>query len=252
MKKYFFIYGLALLSLASCKKQEYAVSSMTGVRTTLNASFNPVGETPMTKLVEKYKHTLEREMGEVIGISAQDMQLGRPESLLTNLTSDAMKLAGDRASGGKCDIAFMNVYGHRSGLAKGNITIGNMFEVYSFENALVLIKVKGSVLTEIFESYAKMGGAGVSSSARIVIDNYGKLLSATVNGQPVDPNKTYTLVTLDYLADGNDGMAALKKADSITPLKITLRDEMINYVKQTTAEGKKITSAIDGRITVKK
>ncbi|SHE75692.1 5'-nucleotidase C-terminal domain-containing protein [Dysgonomonas macrotermitis] len=249
MKK---IIGSALLLALcfSCSQQRYAVTDIQAQRYPLIAA-NYSNAPEMEKVVNKYKGMLDQEMGQVIGVSTQDMTYDRPESLLTNLTSDVMEAYGEKYTNGNCDLASVNVHGHRANLGKGNITVGNMFEIYSFENTLVLIKLKGSDLTEAFESYAKIGGAGISSSARLVIKD-GKLISATVKGKPVDPDKIYTIVTLDYLADGNDGMDAFKKATETIEPGITLRDAMIDYVKQQTAAGKEITSVLDGRITVEK
>lgn len=210
------------------------------------------GKAPeMSAMVARYKVLLDKEMGQVIGTSDQDMGYGRPESLLTNLTSDVMQAYGEKATGGNCDFASVNVYGHRANLGKGNITVGNIFEIYPFENTLVLIKLKGSDLQEAFESYAKIGGAGISSTAHLVIKD-DKLVSATVKGKPVDPNKIYTIMTLDYLADGNDGMEAFAKAIEVIEPGITLRDAMMDYVKQQTAAGKPVSSVLDGRITIEK
>lgn len=236
---------------ASCSQQHYVIKSMEAQRYPLVAS-EYTGKAPeMSKMISHYKTLLDQEMGQVIGTSDQDMTYGRPESLLTNLTSDVMLAYGEKMTNGNCDLASVNVYGHRANLGKGNITVGNIFEIYPFENTLVLIKLKGSDLLEAFESYAKIGGAGISSTARLLVKD-DKLVSATVKGQPIDPDKTYTVITLDYLADGNDGMEAFAKAKEVIEPGITLRDAMMDYVKQQTAAGKPISSVMDGRITIEK
>ena len=63
-------------------------------------------------------------------------------------------------------------------------------------------------------------------------------------------DKIYNVVTIDYLADGNDNMKAFQDAVSINNTGITLRDVMIDYVREQTAEGKQISSQLDGRITI--
>lgn len=245
------IYAILAVLCVSCSQQHYAVKSIEAQRHLLVAS-EYVGKAPaMSEMIGHYKRLLDKEMGQVIGTSDQDMTYERPESLLTNLTSDVMQAYGEKMTNGNCDLASMNVYGHRANLGKGSITVGHIFETYSFDNTLVLIKLKGSDLMEAFESYAKMGGAGISSTARLVVKD-GKLVSATVKGKPVDADKIYTIMTLDYLAEGNDGMDAFAKATEVTEPGITLRDAMMDYVKQQTAAGKTISSAIDGRITIEK
>ncbi|GAB6010643.1 5'-nucleotidase C-terminal domain-containing protein [Viscerimonas tarda] len=234
--------------LFSCgAKQQYAVSSLRGERIPVLTAKNPDAE--MLAFVDKYKQQLDREMTQVIGRSAQNMPFGRPESLLTNLTSDVILQLDESLAGGKIDLVLMNVDGHRASMPEGDITVGNIFEIYSFDNTLVVLKLKGSDLTEVFRSYAKLGGAGISSTAKLVIKD-GELVDAKVNGQPVDNEKIYTIVTLDYLAEGNDGMDALKNAVSVKDPGIILRDYMMNYVKEQTAKGKIISSKLDGRITV--
>jgi len=77
------------------------------------------------------------------------------------------------------------------------------------------------------------------------------LLRATVAGKPVVEDRMYTVATIDYLADGNDGMTALIRAEKREcPQGATLRSLFMDYVERQTAAGKKITSRMEGRITV--
>lgn len=248
MKK---IVGSILLSafILSCSQSRYAVTGIKGERIIIKeAEYNNI-DTDLQQFVNQYKSEIDREMSQSIGESAADMTYGRPESLLTNLTSDVILSYAQSGYSPDCDIALMNVHGHRANLAKGNITVGNMFEIYSFENTLAFVQIKGEYLLDIFESYAKMGGAGVSSNVRLVIKNK-KLISVTINGEPIDKNKIYTIVTLDYLADGNDGMEALKNAEQSDITNIVLRDVMMDYIKSKTSNGEVITSSLDGRIVI--
>lgn len=235
--------------ILSCTQQRYAVTGIKGERIMIRESENNNIDTDLQQFVNRYKSDMDREMSQSIGQSAMDMTYGRPESLLTNLTSDVMLSYAQSGYNPDCDIALMNVHGHRANLAKGNITVGNMFEIYSFENTLAFVQIKGEYLLDIFDSYAKMGGAGVSSNVKLVIKNK-KLISATVNGETIDKNKIYTIVTLDYLADGNDGMEALISAEQSDITNIVLRDVMMDYIKSKTSEGEIIASSLDGRITI--
>ena len=53
---------------------------------------------------------------------------------------------------------------------------------------------------------------------RMVITKDGKLKSATLNGEPIDPEKSYRIATLDYLAEGNDQLVAFKSGTDVLPL----------------------------------
>lgn len=244
--------GTMLLALClSCSQQQYVATNLRAQRYPIVTADYPQMNPEMQALIGHYKMKLDNEMNQVIGVSTQDMSYGRPESLLTNLTSDVMLAYGNKYTNGVCDLACMNVHGHRANLSKGNITVGNIFEIYSFENALVLIKLRGSDLLDAFRSYAEMGGSGISATAKLLIKD-GKLEAATVNGLPIDKDKIYTIITLDYLADGNDGLEAFKKSLEVVETGLTLRDAMMQYVKDQTTNGKEILSVLDGRISIEK
>ncbi|MDD3980382.1 MAG: 5'-nucleotidase, partial [Proteiniphilum sp.] len=60
----------------------------------------------------------------------------------------------------------------------------------------------------------------------------------------------YRVVTLDYLAEGNDNMTAMRNALTQHNTGVTLRDVMIDHVKEESRRGHAIRSALDGRITI--
>jgi 2',3'-cyclic-nucleotide 2'-phosphodiesterase (5'-nucleotidase family) len=78
----------------------------------------------------------------------------------------------------------------------------------------------------------------------------GEVKSVTLDGNPIDEGATYHIVTLDYLADGNDNMTSFRNAITSVNTGITLRDVMIDYVKEQTRQGNEIQSLLDGRITI--
>ena len=261
MRYKWILYTLTTLLVVSCNsyKQvdkhqqaervapQYVITNISGQIVEMSQEQGTHAE--MQAFVDKYKVTLDKQMNEVIGTSSEFMQKGRPESLLTNLTSDVMKAYGDQNMEGGTDVSIMNVNGHRSTLPKGDLTLGNLFEVYSFDNTITFLEVKGEDLIKIFEAYARIGGAGISSNARLTISDR-KLKSASLDGKSIEIDKIYNVVTIDYLADGNDNMKAFQDAVSINNTGITLRDVMIDYVREQTAEGKQISSQLDGRITI--
>ncbi len=248
MKSKSFILLFLAISLISCK-QQYKIVNITGTVVAIDSSFDKKSNHKTQELVDKYKTELDLEMNQVIGTSAQFMNYARPESLLTNLTSDVMKTYGDEHFPDGADVAIMNLHGHRATLPEGTITVGNLYEIYSFDNTITFLDLKGSELQKIFESYARLGGAGISGNVKLTIKDK-KLLSAAVDGKPIDNDKTYKIVTLDYLAEGNDGMAAFRNGKNVENTGITLRDVMINYIKDQTRMGNSISSKIDGRIEV--
>lgn len=240
--------AITAIFLLSCKSQ-YRVAEISGTIVEIDSSFDNNSQQGMQNLVNTYKVELDREMNVVIGESAMFMDYSRPESLLTNLTSDVMKQFGDEHLPDGADIGVMNVHGHRANMPKGEITTGNLYEIYSFDNTITFIELKGRDLKKIFDAYARLGGAGISSNVKLVIEDR-KVKSVTVDGATINNNKIYNIVTLDYLADGNDQMDAFRDAVAVHNTGITLRDMMIDWVKEQTRQGKQIESVVDGRIVI--
>ncbi len=241
------LYLLLIQLFVSCGSYRYTIVDMKGSIVEMNQDQGTNSE--MQALVDKYKGVLDDEMNVVVGTSSKFMPYGRPESLLTNFTSDVMKEYGDTHLPNGADVSIMNVNGHRAFMPEGEITMGNLYEIYSFDNTIAFLELKGEDLMKIFDAYARIGGAGISSNAHLLVKDQ-KIVSATLDGKPIDKNKIYNVVTLDYLADGNNSMTAFKNAVKIDNTGVTLRDIMIDYVHKQTAQEKEISSVEDGRITI--
>ncbi len=248
-KKISFWLLITALVFTSCKQQRYTVTKISGTIVEMDESYDTHSNKELEELVLSYKTILDKEMNQVVGTSTHLMDYGKPESLLTNFTSDVMKRHGDKLLPGGADIGVMNVNGHRATMPKGEVTLGNLYEIYSFDNTVTFLQLKGDDVQKMFESYARMHGAGISSNVKLIIKDR-KVEEVTIDGKPIDTDKVYNIVTLDYLADGNNGMEAFLDALEVDNSGVTIRDVIIEYVKEQTALGNPLTSKLDGRITI--
>jgi len=94
------------------------------------------------------------------------------------------------------------------------------------------------------------GGQPLSSNCKLIVDS-NKTFSFTIDGNTIDTNATYTVITTDYLSNGGDNMNFFNKAISKNEINYKLRDLLIDQIKYNTKEGIKNTSTLDGRITFK-
>jgi len=230
---------------------------LTGVRISKinpgNLNLENRGE-KVRQLIAPYTAQLEATMQTVIGHTDVELWKGRPESPLGNFTTDAMLVFGERVYGKKMDVAIMNVGGLRNEIAEGDVTVGDLFKVYPFENALAILELKGSYLEEMVHKveFKKLEAfAGLTCDLVKNADGKPRATNIRVNGQPIDRNKVYHVVTIDYLAEGNDSMTPFLNAEKVTKPGITIRDAMIDYVKELTAAGKTIESKVEGRVIEK-
>jgi 5'-nucleotidase/UDP-sugar diphosphatase len=131
------------------------------------------------------------------------------------------------------DIALMNSGGIRADLPKGPITTGMIYSLLPFPNALVTFKAKGSQVGRIVDALvarSKREGLAMQVSGLQLLAKGGKTQSVQVGGVPLEPNKLYTVSTIDYVAAGNDGWDAFKEVKA-TPTGLLLRDAFFNYLK---------------------
>lgn len=72
------------------------------------------------------------------------MDKGNPESLLSNLVAGVLQQAAVRVLGKPADMGLVNMGGLRNILPKGDITVGEIFEILPFENSLCVLTMKGA------------------------------------------------------------------------------------------------------------
>ncbi len=75
-----------------------------------------------------------------------------------------------------------------------------------------------------------------------------KLVNAQGQETEIDPDANYSIVTIDYLLNlGSGRYSILQRGKNRTPLGITLRDAIMDYVKAETAAGRAVKATLDGR-----
>ncbi|MDQ3280688.1 MAG: 5'-nucleotidase C-terminal domain-containing protein [Acidobacteriota bacterium] len=173
------------------------------------------------------------------------------ESPLGNLIADALR----RATG--ADVALVNSGGIRSELPRGDLTYGDVFAVSPFDNYPAMVILTGAQLIDILRN-TTTGARGIMqvSGVRYTYDaakkGLDRFVSATLeNGEPIDPQKLYSVIMPDFIAMGGDGAEAVMKEVPKDRLQIfyaaPLRDVLIEELKKFTAP---IDPKTDGRITV--
>ena len=242
---------ITALLLAACQGR-YHVVGAEGEQLVVDARWDDAAPDRAVAMLAPFKHQIDSMMSHVVGESEVDMDRVRPESELPNLVADLLREAAREVTGRKADVGIINMGGVRTTLAKGPITMANIYEILPFENALCVLTFKGDVLLRAMEEIARRNGEGMSG-VRMLIGPKKELKRVEVNGQPIRPEATYTVATVDYLAEGNDGMPSLAQyEESIFRSDRTVRTIFKEYVEQCAARGKKITSRIEGRVVREK
>lgn len=238
---------MALAGLGSCRSH-YEVTQLQRSRILVDSRYD-VAHSEAAQWLAPYAARVDSLMSPVVGMAACDMAARRPESPLSNLLSDIL-VWGAQRMGEQPDLAVYNMGGIRAALSRGKVTIGDVLDVAPFENKLCLLSLSGERLLELFGQIASVGGEGVSHGVALVINGRGRLVSASLHGKPIDPQATYRIATLDYLAQGNDKLEAFKaKTHVVSPQEETnnVRYIIMDYFR---AKGT-VESHTEGRIVIK-
>ncbi|WP_261381468.1 bifunctional metallophosphatase/5'-nucleotidase [Paenibacillus cremeus] len=174
------------------------------------------------------------------------------ESNLGNFITDAMLEKSKTFKGYEADIALTNGGGIRTQINAGDITKKALYDVLPFPNTLVVLEAKGSEIAAAMEngvSQVELGAgrfpqiSGMSFSYNPSKPAGQRVVEVKVGGNPIDPNKTYKLVTNDFISSGGDGYAMFidKKAMNSG---ITLYE----LVEEAMTTQKNVNPAVDGRI----
>ena len=243
--------AVMMMALCACRSH-YEVAGIQRSRILVDSRYDAQPNAQATAFLAPYKHIVDSVMGPVVGRSAKYMTAQRPEGTLSNLLADILVWAA-KDYNEKPDLGIYNMGGVRADLPKGEITYGDVLDIAPFENKIAFVTLSGDALTELLGQIAAVGGEGLSHSVRMVIQDR-KLVSATVNGEPVDPARSYRITTIDYLLGGTDRMEAFKKGTSINSPKEASNNTrfiIMNYFRDMQKQGKVVDSEIEGRVIVK-
>ncbi|MBS1591705.1 MAG: 5'-nucleotidase C-terminal domain-containing protein [Bacteroidetes bacterium] len=203
-------------------------------------------DTAVYQLLSAYSDSLNKHMNVVIGFATKPLYNKQPESPLGNFMTDCMKQMGEKKFGTHIHAAFINSSGIRSYIAKGDVTVGKVYELMPFDNLIVIQEVTGTVLIQLLNRIAEAGGwpmSGITMS----INKEKKATNILVEGRPINENEFYTIANSDYIASGGSGCDFLKPIPQ-TNKGYLYRDALIEFIKKYTAEGKPVDAKIENRI----
>lgn len=194
-----------------------------------------------------YKTRIDSLMREVIAVSETEITKDRPEGLLNNLVADAIFEAG-RSENIEFDMAYTNYGGLRIPLPKGDIQLFRVFELMPFENLLTTVRFTGPNMQRFLDYIAASGGDPVSGITFKI--KHKKAVDILIQGKSIDINRSYTILTSDYMANGGDGGDIFLESTDRKEYSLKLRDAIALYLRSHTKQGKIVSPKKDGRITV--
>jgi 2',3'-cyclic-nucleotide 2'-phosphodiesterase (5'-nucleotidase family) len=137
------------------------------------------------------------------------------------------------------------------------LTLRDVIETLPFENYVVVLEVSGETIREMLElsvSTVEAGHgrflqvSGLSFTYDPEAEPGNRVRDIAIDGQPLEPQASYTLATNSFIADGGDGYEMLVGAPRLVdtyagPLHSSLVEEALR-------EGSPIALEVEGRIRI--
>jgi 5'-nucleotidase len=179
-----------------------------------------------TALIESYERLAAPIANRRAGVVTQTLSRvpnDAGESVLGDIIADAQLAATRTDETGGAVIAFTNPGGIRSDIAKkddGAVSYADVFASQPFRNQLVTLTLTGAQIKDMLEQQwrdpSRPRILQVSSGFSYAWDGAGpdggRVIAArmSLNGERIDPSKSYRVTVNNYLAAGGDGFAVLK------------------------------------------
>lgn len=206
----------------------------------------------VTKKYEAKIKELSRPVGRTrVALDARSAENRTRETNIANFVADSFR----RATG--AELALMNGGSIRADtvITPGALTMRDVLSILPFNNELAVIELKGSLLVEALENGVGRTAPGAEPGRFPQVSGFQytfdaslpagqRIKSVTVAGRPLDPERTYTLVTTTYIANGGDGYDVLMQATRVPRPKLIDSDAL----RRAIVAAKIIAPRVEGRI----
>lgn len=199
------------------------------------------------------------EMKERVVASTSEAIIGERDSCragecpMGNIIADAML---DRVKDQGVEIAIQNGGGIRASIDEGEVTMGEVLTVLPFQNTLSTFQVTGATVVAALENGVSKIEEGAGRFPQVAGMTYtfdaskpaGERVSdVMVGGAAIDLEKTYGVVSNNYVRNGGDGYKMFRDAENAYDFGPDLADVTAEYM----AKMGPVKPYTDGRITAK-
>ena len=199
-------------------------------------------------IIKPYRDKI-KTLEKTVGFSKESYSIrdGKLESTLGNLIADILYEESNpefyKITSNNIDFALFNYGGVRGTLNKGEITQHDLFTIMPWKNLATVVKIKGEKVIDLVDYFNKENLAHPSTRLEIEFINK-KIKKILINKRKFDKNKSYYVLTSNFLQEGGDKMTFFKDPLELYNLNLNLRDLLIKSIENK----KTIESKLDNRI----
>lgn len=243
-----FVLLLTFASLISCAEKKYHITRIEGKEIAVTDKNSEVAE--IENFIKPYRDNIDKDLSLVLANAPETIDKSGEwqtpmGNFLSDITFDKSNKIFQLREKKSIDICLLNHGGIRTIIPKGDVTARNAFEIMPFENSAFVIGLKGEQIMEMVNYIITEKKPHPLKGLTFTIGKDNQPKNIVVNGQALENDKIYYVVTSDYLVNGGDNMLFFKKSVEKYDLDYKLRNIIIDYFK----ENKTITANKDTRIS---
>jgi len=229
--------SISLLSLNFDMTEEgFVFSHVTSEVFNLRNMKADLAEDPAVKaIIDEYYVVLGPILDEVIGSIEKDLPHNTNDMEVTPM---GQFVAKTMAKVGGTQIGIINGGGIRGGFEAGDITMGTMYSILPFDNALVTLEVSGAELRQLIDHGINSPDfrSGQFYGIKVWYDEdaeYKERVTSIrlLDGTPIKDDEMYTVSTLDFIYDGGDKYD-FSKAENVVETYLPVRDLITEAIRE--------------------
>ncbi len=231
-----FVLILTLSVFGNNSYAQLAIATIEGKQINVNETSGNVGL--FNAFTMPYKNRIDKEMDDVLATCPETLDKSKGnlfQSNIGDLIADLTLLKTipvfKKRENLDIDMCILNHGGIRSILPAGNVTTGTAFQIMPFENTTVVVALKGEQILEFIDYFITGKKPHPTSGITFELDANNKPSKIMIREMPFDVQKTYYVVTSEYLSSGGDSMNFFKKGTKIYDLDYKLRNILLDYFK---------------------
>jgi 5'-nucleotidase len=215
------------------------------------------------KIVDEANAAVAPIKDEVVGYTEVDLTRAQVpstppggESNLGDVATDAMNWQADQLEG-TVDFAFANSGGIRADIPAGDVTFGEVYAAFPFQNVLTTTTLTGAQVKQVLEQGAsgqfgmvQVSGLSFTYDPSLPIGSRVTSVTVKATNQPLDPAANYRVATNDFMYNGGDNYTMFKQGTNpVIYSDEVLYDVISGYFQQFSSLSTPLNQQIEGRIT---
>lgn len=227
---------LTFILLFSCGQQKNVVTKIEGKKISITETQSEA--TAIENFIKPYRENIDKDLSQVLAYNPENLEKSKGEwqtnigNFLADITLTKSNIVFQSRENKSIDICLLNHGGIRTIIPKGNVTARNAYEVMPFENAAVVIALKGTQISEMVNYIIAEKKPHPLKGLTFTIDSNNVPKNILINKKPLNIETIYHVVTSDYLANGGDNMTFFKQGLNRYDIDYKLRNLMIDYFKE--------------------